>query len=283
MPIGEKCSRRQSRSRGVANRCGTLRLAYVGGRRDRYETREEKGKKSVKTKMKEKELNKERMLRNTIKKSSIARGITSTVKSKGKRIGTSKMRGAGKGESEGAGAWTCARATAWNSQHWLREGAWWIEGVSHRPSAQRRALFSVRRVSSKSTDLNGPFKRKSPEAGVPAVENRDTLKGIDRSQETRVTTTSTGTGTGTTRTMIRDDTIRAIKRYYIVLYSRRDLPFILPGPMILKDKRRKPSKEDFAPRNRSKVKSHTIMCVRLILFHHSCIALHNRAAKFMSG
>ena len=49
------------------------------------------------------------------------------------------MRGAGKGESEGAGAWTCARATAWNSQHWLREGAWWIEGVSHRPSAQRRA------------------------------------------------------------------------------------------------------------------------------------------------
>jgi len=49
------------------------------------------------------------------------------------------MRGAGKDESEGAGAWTCARATAWNSQHWLREGAWWIEGVSHRPSAQRRA------------------------------------------------------------------------------------------------------------------------------------------------
>ena len=72
------------------------------------------------------------------------------VKSKGKRIGTSKkekttlystrVRGAGReGEGEGAGAWTCARATAWNSQHWLREGAWWIEGVSHRPSAQRRA------------------------------------------------------------------------------------------------------------------------------------------------
>lgn len=49
------------------------------------------------------------------------------------------MRVRGAGEGEGAGAWTCARATAWNSQHWLREGAWWIEGVSHRPFAQRRA------------------------------------------------------------------------------------------------------------------------------------------------
>lgn len=42
-------------------------------------------------------------------------------------------------EGAGAGAWTCARATAWNSQHWVREGAWQIEGVSHRPSAQQRA------------------------------------------------------------------------------------------------------------------------------------------------
>lgn len=47
--------------------------------------------------------------------------------------------GRARGEGEGAGAWTCARATSWNSQHWLREGAWRIEGVSHRPSAQQRA------------------------------------------------------------------------------------------------------------------------------------------------
>lgn len=56
-----------------------------------------------------------------------------------------RVRGAGGGE--GAGAWTCARATAWNSQHWLREGAWWIEGFSHRPFAQRRARkFAERTV-----------------------------------------------------------------------------------------------------------------------------------------
>ncbi|KYN12928.1 hypothetical protein ALC57_14993, partial [Trachymyrmex cornetzi] len=273
------------------------------------------------------------------------------VKSKGKRIGTSKKekttlystRVRGAGEGEGEGAWTCARATAWNSQHWLREGAWWIEGVSHRPSAQRRAptnhpllylflsrsmvveksrrrilangterngterkrielngngngivdsearnhhvtarqmfptsfreipppsMFSVRRVSSQVNRFErAPFKRKTPEAGVLAVENRDTLKGIDRGRETRgLATTSavrtgTGTRTGTTTTItirgararrrVDRQAIRAIKRYYTL--DRRGLPFILPGPMILKDKRRKPSKEDFAPRNRSKI------------------------------
>jgi len=48
--------------------------------------------------------------------------------------------------------------------------------------------------------------------------------------------------------------------------------------MILKDKRRKTSKEDFAPRNRSKVKSHTIMYQTDFIIHVS--RSYNRAAKF---
>lgn len=60
----------------------------------------------------------------------------------------SEVEGEGKsgGKDEGAGAWTCALARVWNSQHWTREGAWRIEGISHGPSAQRRARKFAERI-----------------------------------------------------------------------------------------------------------------------------------------
>ncbi|KYN05312.1 Calmodulin [Cyphomyrmex costatus] len=163
------------------------------------------------------------------------------------------LRGAGEDEGEGEGAGAGIRGPArerpaWNSQHWLREGAWWLEGVSHRPSAQRRAHSLIakcynlhnpyfmskdnrrlinatardRNRERSHSDLNAPFKRKTPEA---AAENRDTLKGIDRGRETRTGTTTTMTIRGArARRRVDRQAIRAIKRYIIMLYSARNKP-----------------------------------------------------------
>ncbi|EZA54086.1 hypothetical protein X777_05935 [Ooceraea biroi] len=54
--------------------------------------------------------------------------------------------------------------------------------------------------------------------------------------------------------------------------------------MILKDKRRKPSKEDFAPRNRSKVKNCTRLCYQSnrLCYHFRVItAPSSSGLKFM--
>ncbi|KYQ46868.1 hypothetical protein ALC60_14159, partial [Trachymyrmex zeteki] len=236
----------------------------------------------VKTEMKEKELNKERMLRNAIERSSMARGIPlhqrdqrgresarvrkkrlrvcecevlARVRARVKARARVRVHGPARERPPGIRSIGCARA----------RGESRVSVIDHLLSDEhdnRRLIDATVRDHNREKSQGAP----KPYEISPSYP-RESQNGIELN----------GNGNGSVDSGARNHHVTARQMFPT---SFREIP--PPSStfkknrcrrrqqMILKDKRRKPSKEDFAPRNRSKVKSHTIMCVRLIF----CFIIH---------